>query len=194
MRSGKRYIEDVCDFVATVRIHTGSKAQRCQSQTGFTHEGLPVVIAIDVTPNAVEQLSATHHGHDAEWIDAVVAWVKVHRALIAQHNIGVDGSVQVGDVGLSPQLLPPGRGALRVVGTLASWVGAGLIAIAINIHVCQLVAGTLEVDRLALTRGMLAVAPALFTVVVRIEALCEQCICATKTICIAHGVIEALQI
>ena len=78
-------------------------------------------------------------------MDAVVAWIKRYRTDISQHDIWMDRRVEIGDVE-ALHLVPPGGGALCIVGALAAGVNIGLVPIAVNIHIGQTITGAFDVE------------------------------------------------
>ena len=96
------------------------------------------------------QLVTTHHGHDAERLNAVLLRIKRRaRAIVSEHDIGVYLGVQVGDADL---VVDDGvfetrlRLGIAAAAASAVFAGAALLAIAVDIHIDELLAVAVQVD------------------------------------------------
>ena len=96
------------------------------------------------------QLVTTHHRHDAEWFDAILLRIKRRaRAVVSEHDIRVHFGVQVGD---SDLVVDDGvfearlRLSIAAAAASAVFAGAALLAIAVDIHIGELLAVAVQVD------------------------------------------------
>ena len=96
------------------------------------------------------QLVTTHLGHDAERLNAVLLRIKRRaRAIVSEHDIGVYLGVQVGDADL---VVDDGvfetrlRLGIAAAAASAVFAGAALLAIAVDIHIGELLAVAVQVD------------------------------------------------
>jgi hypothetical protein len=105
------------------------------------------------------QLVAAHHGHNAEGLDAVLLRVeRWARAIVSENNKGVHLGVQVGD----PDLIVDNgifetrlRLSIAAAAAPSVFASATLLAIAIDVHVDELLAISVQVDDAG--RGIFAV-------------------------------------
>ena len=96
------------------------------------------------------QLVTTHHGHDAERLNAVLLRIKRRaRAIVSEHDIGVYLGVQVGD---SDLVVDDGvfearlRLSIAAAAASAVFAAAALLAVAVDVHVDELFAVAVQVD------------------------------------------------